>query len=119
MVQYITAVIKSIGHPNGERTVLNEGGVLVIKVETPDDSFDLTAAAKAAALEYCKTEVGKSHFCMDFDRFNWASFAYDLPTEFCEKHGFKILEVQRFSGHVVDWRESLASPEDVYGLNEE
>lgn len=114
MVQHITAVIKSIGYPGGKRTVLDKGDVLVMKIETPDGEFDLIAAAKAAALEYCRTEQGKTHFCMDCDRFNWASFAHDMPSEFCERHGFKILETQSFSGRIVDWRESLASPEDVY-----
>lgn len=118
MIQYVSAVIHGIRLVHGKDIFLDKGDVLVIEIETPDGGFDLIAAAKAAALEYCKTEGGKEYFCTEKNCFNWASFAYDLPPEFCERHGFKIISVQRFPGHIVDWRESLASVEDVFDLTD-
>lgn len=119
MIRYINAVIHSMGFTNRGYDFLDEGSILVIKVEVPDKDFDLIAAAKAASIEYCKTEKGMNYFCMEKECFNWGSFAYDLPPEFCEKHGFKIIDVQKYSGDIVDWRESLVSIEDAYGLNDE
>lgn len=119
MIRYVNAVMHSVGMKDGKYEFLDEGDVLIIKVRVPDKDFDLIAAAKAASLEYCKTEKGKAYFCMEKERFNWASFAYDLPQDFCIKHGFTILDVHRFSGQIVDWRESIVSAEDVYDLDDE
>lgn len=119
MIRYVNAVMHSMGIRNEKYELLDEGSILVIKVRVPDKDFDLLAAAKAASLEYCKTEKGKEYFCMEKERFNWGSFAYDLPQAFCEKHGFEILDVYKFSGQIVDWQDSLASIEAVYGLNDE
>ena len=63
MIQYVSAVIHGVRLVHGKEIFLDKGDVLVIEIETPDGGFDLIAAAKEAALEYCKTEGGKEYFC--------------------------------------------------------
>ncbi len=87
--------------------------VLVLNFDVPSKEFDLMAAVKAAALEYCQTEDGKKTYNYNCRCFNWADFEMNVPNEICAKHGFTVLE-SPVSDLVVDWDEQLVDEAEVY-----
>lgn len=67
--------------------------VSTLMFEVPDTDFDLKAAVRKAAIDYCKTEDGKETFEDNGDEFNWVDFFNaNVPNEFCEKYGFKKVD---------------------------
>ena len=90
--------------------------VFSILFEVPDDNFDLLAAAKAAAMDFCKTPEGRDVF--DGDSFGWYDFMTNVPNEFCEKHGFKMVKTVG-SDEIVDWDESLVYEDDLEDENDD
>ena len=78
---------------------------LVISLEVPDEKFDLAAAAKAAAEDYCRTPDGMEEYESNCDCFNWGDFV-TIPNEFCKKHGFSVVKFTRID-EVVDLNEQL------------
>lgn len=86
--------------------------VLVLNFEVPDEKFDLMAAVKAAALEYCQTDDGKRTFDYNCRYFNWADFEMHVPNEICERHGFSVL-ASPVADLVVDWDEQLVDETEV------
>ena len=86
--------------------------VLVLNFEVPNEEFDLMAAVKAAALEYCQTEEGKKTYEYNCRNFNWADFEMNVPDEICARHGFSVL-ASPVADLVVDWDEQLVEREEV------
>jgi len=79
---------------------------MVITFDVPSKEFDIVAAVKAAATDYCMTEDGAKVYEYNCRQFNWADFEANVPNEFCEKYGFK--KVDSLLGNLeVDWDEHL------------
>lgn len=55
---------------------------LTINFNVPNKDFDLVAAVKLAATDYCKTDEGKRVYIYNCWNFNWADFAMSVPNEF-------------------------------------
>ena len=79
---------------------------LTMQFEVPSNNFDLISAVKHAAEDYCKTEEGRQTYDDNCYNFNWADFAMYVPSSFCEKYGFKMLD-DVVNDVVVDWDEQL------------
>ena len=84
---------------------------LTLQFEVPSEDFDLIAAIKSAAMDYCQTEIGRKTYSYNCGYFNWADFAMSVSNEFCEKYGFKILD-SVCEDVVVDWDEQLVDEID-------
>lgn len=84
---------------------------LALCFEVPDKDFDLVAAVRAAAAEFCNTKEGRKVYEGNCDAFNWADFAMYVPAELCEKHGFKMVQSE-LSDIIVDWDEYLVEEEE-------
>ena len=86
---------------------------LVLSFDVPDEPFDLMAAVKAAALEYCRSKDGKETYEYTLRNFDLVDFALYVPNKICMKHGFSII-ASPVADLVVDWSEQLVVKEDVY-----
>ena len=88
---------------------------LVISFEVQDRKFELAAAAKAAAEDYCRTLDGMEEYKSNRGCYNWGDFV-SIPTEFCEKHGFSIVKDTRID-EVVDLNEPLVESIETDRVN--
>ena len=87
--------------------------VLTLQFDVPSADFDLISAIQNAATDYCKTEEGRETYQHNHSYFNLADFAMNVPDEFCEKHGFKMLD--DVCGDIeVDWDEQLVDESEIY-----
>lgn len=86
--------------------------VLTILCEVPNRDFDLIAAAKKAAADFCLTENGRTVYEYNCRNFNWGDFVVEVPNEFCEKYGFKKVD-SCIGDIVVDWDESLVDDDEI------
>ena len=80
--------------------------------ELPSADFDLIAAIKNAATDYCKTPDGISVFISNCDSFNWADFETYISDKFCERHGFKKVN-STLEDITVEWDEQLVDKNDL------
>ena len=74
--------------------------------EVPSKEFDLVAAIRDVATDYCKTPEGASVFSYNCNNFNWADFETYVTNELCERHGFRRTG-SAISDITVDWDEQL------------
>lgn len=89
-----------------------------ILFEVPNEEFDLLAAAKAAAEDFCKTLEGQMIYSYNCDYFDWSDFAMYVSNDFCTKHGFRKVE-DVLPDEVVEWEEQLVEDyESVCGEDE-
>ena len=65
---------------------------IVLNFEVSSEIFDIVAAAKAAAKEYCLTEEGKRTYEGNCNCFNWGDFDAYVPQNICRRHGFAKIE---------------------------
>lgn len=91
---------------------------LSLSFEVPDKQFDLVAAIKKAATDYCKSKDGKDVFDYNCSCFNWADFHCHVPQSFCIKYGFKKIESST-SDIEVDWDEQLVNSTEIEDFYEE
>lgn len=87
--------------------------VLTIQFDVPDENFNLEYAVRKAATDYCRTESGRKVYKYNCSWFNWADFDMNVPSEFCEKHGFKKVESGILSDITVDWDEHLVDDDQI------
>jgi len=80
--------------------------VMTITFDVPSKEFDIMAAVKAAATDYCMTEDGTKVYEHNCGEFNWADFEANVSNEFCEKYGFKMVD-STLGDLEVDWDEHL------------
>lgn len=92
--------------------------VLALNFEVPNAEFDIKTAVKAACTEYCQTEAGRATYAYNCSSFNWADFAMSVPTEICEKHGFKLIRSD-VADEEVDWDEELVDECALCSFDEE
>ena len=83
--------------------------------DVPSADFDLIAAAKCAATDYCKTPDGISVFIYNCHSINWADFEMYVPDEFCERHGFKKVSCT-LADITVDWDEQLVDENSLSAI---
>ena len=87
---------------------------LVIAVEVEDEGADVRHVIKNACREYCLTDEGKEQYDINCRNFNWGDLVDYLPAEFCEKHGFKILDSQAVEKLNVDFNEQLVCEDEIF-----
>ena len=92
--------------------------VMVLNFEVPDKDFDIEAAARAAALEYCQTEEGRTTYIGNCDSFNWGDFYTCVPQNICRRHGFAHVEPP-VADILVDFNEQLVDEIAVLGDRDE
>lgn len=77
--------------------------ILSVQFEVPDDAaFDLMTAISHAVEDFAETEDGDRILAYNSGYFNLADVVISLPREFCERHGFKILDGSR-ADIIIDW----------------
>lgn len=86
--------------------------VITLQFDVPSKDFDLISAVKNAATDYCKTEEGRKIYNYNCSYFNLADFAMNVPSEFCEKYGFKMFD-QVCNDIEVDWDEQLVDESEI------
>lgn len=86
--------------------------VLSLQFDVPNAEFDLKDAIRKASTDYCKTPDGKIIYEYNCSYFNWADFAMNVPQEFCERYGFKIIDTV-VSDIEVDWDEQLVDDSQI------
>ena len=91
---------------------------LTIIFEVPNGNFNLKYWVRKAAEDYCKTEDGKKIYSYNCSYFNWADFDIYVPSEFCEKYGFKKID-SALSDIIVDWDEQLVDDVEMENNEEE
>lgn len=69
---------------------------LTLQFDVPSKDFDLVNAVCKAATDYCNTEQGRKTFEHNCNSFNWSDFDMYVPQEFCERYGFRKLDVVLF-----------------------
>ena len=87
--------------------------VLTLNFEVPNEAFDIVAAVKAAAKEYCLTEEGKKAYEGNCNCFNWGDFDAHVPQDICRKHGFAKIE-SLTNDLLVDFDEQLVNEYDIF-----
>ena len=103
------------------RTIIARGDderVLTLNFEVPSRDFDLKAAIKAAAREYCLTEEGKIVYSYNGYCFNWADFEAEIPGYICRKYGFRLVPAT-MADEIVDLHEQLVDESEIYPEDEE
>lgn len=91
---------------------------LTLYFEVPSEDFDLHAAIRDAAKDFCSTETGKQVYSGNRHSFNWGDFAAYIGNEICQKYGFKILE-SCISEEITNFNHELVDEEDVFPEKEE
>ena len=76
--------------------------LLTVCFEIPERNFDLLSAIKLAVRDYLQTEDGKKTAEYNSGYFNLADVVSSLPREFCEKHGFRIMD-SALTDEDIDW----------------
>lgn len=90
-----------------------ETRTLILNFEVPTKDFDIVAAAKKAASDFCLTERGKNIYSYNCHNFNWADFDMYVDNFFCEPYGFKKIDSE-IPEIEVDWDEQLVSDTDGF-----
>lgn len=90
--------------------------VLTLHFDVPSKGFDLVAAVRKAATDYCKTENGKKVYEYNCSAFNWADFDMSVPQEFCEKNGFRKVD-STVPDIEVDLDEQLVDEFEIEGAD--
>lgn len=85
---------------------------LTLNFLIPNKEFDLFAAIKAAATEYCQTEDGKKTYIGNCHCFNWGDFDLHVPQDICKKHGFQKIDAL-VADSEVNFDEDLVNEDDV------
>lgn len=85
----------------------------VLNFHVSSESFDIVAAAKAAAKEYCLTEEGKRIYEGNCNCFNWGDFDAYVPQDICRRHGFAKIE-SPIPDELVDFDEQLVDECDIF-----
>lgn len=86
---------------------------LTLVFEVPSVNFDLNAAVRAAATEYCQTEKGRNTYLFtNCHNFNWGDFDLYVPEAICKKHGFRKLDAY-IAEEFTDFNEQLVNEDDI------
>ena len=62
-------------------------GIIVESTPSIAPDSDPISALQKAAREFAGTDGGKTNGC-----FNWGDLVENIPTEICEKYGFRIID---------------------------
>ena len=84
-----------------------------ITCKIPHHKFDIVAAAKAAAKDFCLSENGKKVYSGNCHSFNWGDLVTYVLNEYCEKHGFKIIH-STHEDEVRDFNEQLVIESEIF-----
>lgn len=82
--------------------------VLTLAFEVPSKSFNLHSAILEAVKDFLSSEEGKRVWEYNSHTFNWADFSMHINSAYCERHGFSLVDSERYSDQVVNWDEDLA-----------
>lgn len=87
---------------------------LVITLEVIYHNIDIEQAVMDACKEYCQTEDGKRTYCdCNCCNFNWGDFVTYVPNSICERHGFKIYDMDYVEELQVDFNQQLVDEDDI------
>jgi hypothetical protein len=92
---------------------------IAILFEVPDQDFDLKAAVVSAATDYVKTPEGRKIYEGNCSEMNWSDFAWIVPNEFCEKHGFRKVDSGVLPDIIVNWDMNLVDDSQLSDDNNE
>ena len=92
--------------------------VLTITFEVPNEEFNLEYWVRKAVTDYVNTKEGKVVYDYNCSHFNWADLAMSLPSNFCEKYGFRMVD-NVYSDIEVDWDETLVNEDELNFIDEE